>query len=138
MKTEMEHLEWLKDNFENSPYWKNLGITFHSLVKGDVCVKLIVSEKVLNNNNTLHGGAIVSLLDVAISSTLRTIQPDLVTTVSLTTNFINTAKLGTTVYARANIVSSKSRIQYVGSELLDEDGLIIANAVGIFSLIKKK
>lgn len=138
MKTDTDYLEWLKNHFESSPYWKNLGITFHSLVQGDVCVKLVVTEKVLNNNNTLHGGAIVSLLDVAISSTLRSLQPDLVTTVSLTTNFINPVILGKTVYATANVVSSKSRIQYVESEVLDEEGLIIANAVGIFSLLKKK
>ncbi|TQR11831.1 PaaI family thioesterase [Psychrobacillus lasiicapitis] len=138
MKTDTDYLDWLKDHFESSPYWKTLGISFHSLEKGDVCVKLVVTEKVKNINNTLHGGAIVSLLDVAISSTLRSLQPELVTTVSLTTNFINPAKLGKTVYATANVVSSKSRIQYVESEVLDEDGLIIANAVGVFSLIKKK
>ena len=131
-----DYLEWLKDHYESSNYWKNLGITFHSLVKGDSCVKALVSEKVININNTLHGGAIASLMDVAISSTLRSLHPELVTTVSLTTNFINPAKFGKTVYATASIVSSKSRIQYVDSKVIDEDGLIIANGIGVFSLLK--
>ena len=138
MKTETDYLEWLKDHFESSPYWKNLGITFHSLAKGEVCVKMMVTEEVVNINNTLHGGAIVSLLDVAISTTLRSQQPNLVTTVSLTTNFINPAKFGKTIFATANIVDSKNRIQYVESKAFDEDGMIIANAVGVFSLLKEK
>ena len=138
IEIETDYLEWLKDHFEGSNYWRNLGFTFHSLEKGSARVQVVVSEKVLNNNNTLHGGAIASLMDVAISSTLRSIHRELVTTVSLTTNFINPVKLGKTVYATATIVSSKSRIQYVDSTVVDEDGLIIANGVGVFSLLKSK
>lgn len=138
MKTETDYLEWLRDHFESSTYWRNLGFTFHSLEKGNVCVKALVSDSILNVNKTLHGGAILSLMDVAISATLRSMQPDLVTTVSLTTNFMNPAKEGKTVYATADIVSSKSRIQYVSAEVVDEDGLVIADAIGVFSILKAK
>ncbi|WP_158232566.1 PaaI family thioesterase [Sporosarcina sp. P13] len=99
-------------------------------------MKTVVSDKVKNINNTLHGGAIVSLMDVAISSTLRSIHPEPVTTVSLTTNFINPAEFGKTVYASASIVDSKSRIRYVNSRVLDEDGKVIADGMGVFSLLK--
>lgn len=138
MKTEEDYLEWLKDHFESSPYWRNLGFTFHVLEKGNACVKALVSKNILNNNNTLHGGAIVSLMDVAISSTIRSIHSEMVTTVSLTTNFMNPAKEGKMVYATATIADSKSRMQYVNSEVFDEDGLLIANSIGVFSLIKSK
>lgn len=138
LKTETDYLGWLKDHFENSPFWKNLGFKIHSLEKGGGSVKVLVSDKVLNNNHTLHGGVIMSLMDVAVSLTLRSIHPELVTTVSLTTNFMNPAKEGKTVYATASIAESKSRIQYVNSEVVDEDGLMIANGVGVFSLIKEK
>lgn len=138
ISTDTDYLEWLRDRFESSNYWKNLGISFDRLEKGDVRVKLTVDDDVLNNNDTLHGGAIASLIDVAISSTLRSIIPELVTTVSLTTNFINPAAYGKTVYATASVVSSKSRIQYVDAKVVDEDGLLIANGVGVFSKIKKK
>ncbi|MGK7379693.1 PaaI family thioesterase [Planococcus sp. 1R117A] len=136
LKTETDYLEWLKEHFESAPFWKNLGFKIHSIEKGEAKVKVLVADKVLNNNQTLHGGAIMSLMDVAVSVTLRSIHPELVTTVSLTTNFMNPAKEGKTVYASASIADSKSRIQYVNAEVVDEDGIIIANGVGVFSLIK--
>jgi acyl-CoA thioesterase len=136
--TETNYLEWLKKHFEESNYWVNMGITFDYLEKGDVRVKLVVADRVLNINNTLHGGAIASLMDVSISTTLRSIRSDPVTTVSLTTNFINPAKQGKTVYATASITSSKNRIQYVESTVVDEDGVIIANGVGVFSFLKSE
>ncbi|WP_148039025.1 PaaI family thioesterase [Planococcus salinus] len=138
MTTETDYLEWLRDHFESSTYWKNLGFTFHSLEKGAVSVKAVVSDGILNVNKTLHGGAILSLVDVAISATLRSMQPNMVTTVSLTTNFMNPAKEGKTVYATADIVNSKSRIQYVNAKVEDEDGVVIADAIGVFSILKEK
>ena len=136
LKTEPGYLEWLKEYFEDAPFWKNLGFQIHSIEKGKAEVKVLVSDKVLNNNHALHGGAIMSLMDVAVSATLRSIHADPVTTVSLTTNFMNPAKEGKTVYATASIADSKSRIQYVNAEVVDEDGVIIANGVGVFSLLK--
>lgn len=138
VSTETDYLEWLRNRFESSSYWQNLGITFDQLEKGDVRVKLTVLDNVLNFNDSLHGGAIASLMDVAISATLRSVFTESITTVSLTTNFINPAQYGKVVYATASIVCSKSRIQYVDSKVVDEDGLIIANGVGVFSIIKPK
>lgn len=138
MTTEEEYLQGLIEYFERMEYWKSLGVTFDSLQVGRACVKLTVDDKVENANHSLHGGAIASLLDMAMSLTLRSTYRDPITTVSLTTNFISPAAFGKTVYASATIVSSKRRMQYVEAKIEDEDGLIIANGVGIFSLLKRK
>ena len=94
--TGMNYLEWLKRDYEDSNFWIYIGFTFDYLEKGAVRVKLTVSENVLNRNKTLHGGTISSMTDVAISSTIRSIQSVHVTSVSLTTNFINPVEEGKT------------------------------------------
>ena len=122
MTTEADYFEGLISRFKHLNYWGNLGIKFDYLKEGYARVKLIVTDEVINNNSTLHSGAIASLKDVAISSTLRSLHSNPVTTVSLTTNFIAPAELGKTVYATAKIVSSKKRIHYVESTVVDEGG----------------
>ena len=138
MITKDNYFAELKELLENSFYWKNLGITFDCLEEGFARVKLKVDDDVINYNNTLHGGAIASLMDISISSTLRSMRIEQMTTVSLTTNFINPGKRGKTVYATSTVVSSKKRMQYLQSTVVDEDGMIIANGTAVFLLLQNK
>lgn len=129
------YLQWLRNELEDSPFWRHMGIAFERLEPGEVIVQLPVKDELLNSNSTLHGGAIASILDAVIAATIRSRKEVRVATISLTTQFVAPIKEGT-IYATANIVNPDKRIQYVESKVTDVNGNAIATALGTFAILR--
>jgi uncharacterized protein (TIGR00369 family) len=130
------YLEWLKNEFEESPFWQHMGITFDRLKPDDVVIKMPVKKEILNSNGVLHGGAVTTILDSIIGATIRSTGNVRVATVSLTTQFISPVTEGT-LFASAKVMNPGKRIQYVESKVSNEKGEIIGTALGTFALLKK-
>ncbi|WP_085993071.1 PaaI family thioesterase [Oceanobacillus senegalensis] len=130
-----DYLQWLRNEFENSPYWKHMGISFKKLESGKVIIHMPVKNQLMNSNNVIHGGAITSLLDSVIGATIRSSKKVRLATITLTTNFIKPVSEGT-IYATANLLNSGNRIQFVEAKVLNENNEILGTAQGTFYLFK--
>ncbi|WP_264739044.1 PaaI family thioesterase [Cytobacillus firmus] len=133
--TTSSYLQWLKSEFEASPFWGHMGITFERLEPGEVIIKMPVKKELLNSNSVMHGGAIASILDSIIGATIRSTREVRVATISLTTQFVAPFTEGT-LFASATIINPGKRIQYVESKAMNDEGEIIGTALGTFAVLK--
>ncbi|QDI90333.1 PaaI family thioesterase [Salicibibacter halophilus] len=131
-----EYLTWLQKDFEDSPFWKHMGISMDYLTAGEARIKMPVSENQLNCNQYLHGGSITSLLDSIIGVTIRSSQNVKVATIYLNTHFVSPVKDGT-LYATANVVHPGKSIIPVESKVVDDQDRLIAFATSAFTILKK-
>jgi uncharacterized protein (TIGR00369 family) len=131
------YLQWIKGEFNRSPYWQLLGITIEQFEPGNVVLKMPVKDELMNSSQIMHGGAVVSLLDSIIAANIRSSQDVKVATVSFTTNFVAPVRKGM-LYATATITNPGKRIQYAEAKVIDDGGALIATAMGTFATIKQK
>ena len=94
-----------------------------------------------NRIGALHGGIIAMLLDAAMGFTASLYfgegEPEVpLVTVSMTTNFVSIAKIGSTVTATGLVAGGGRAIAQVTGELVDDGGAVIATATGVFRRIK--
>ena len=117
------------------PFVEHLGICM--LEKSSGLVKLILnSNPVLQNSwGSLHGGVIMTLLDVALASASRSLDEKCngAITIELKTNFISVAS--GTVYAVGRAQRAGKSLIFSEGEVTDEKKKIIARATGTFKLI---
>lgn len=98
---------------------------------------LDVEDKHANRNGMLHGGIIAMLLDAAcgFAASMRLGEGEALTplvTVSLTTQFVSGARIGSRVTATGIATGGGRKIAHVRGELRDETGEMIATASGVF------
>ncbi|MEW9677838.1 PaaI family thioesterase [Lentibacillus sp. L22] len=128
------YLQWLKEEFEKSPFWQHMDITFERLEVGDVMIQMPAKTELMNSNGVMHGGAITSILDSVIGVTIRSTKEVRVATISLTTQFVAPVT-GGTLYASAKIINHNKKIQYVESKVSNEKGETIGIALGTFKVL---
>ena len=105
----------------------------------DQCARarLDVTDSHANRNGMLHGGIIAMMLDAACGFTASMRLGDGVAltplvTVSLTTQFVSGARIGSRVTATGYATGGGRKIAHIRGELVDEAGVIIATAQGVF------
>lgn len=101
---------------------------------------LDVGEAHANRIGVLHGGLISTLLDAACGFTasmqlaaVEEMTP--LVTVSLTTNYVSAAKVGSRVTAVGQPSGGGRKIAYVNGAMHDEQGRLIATATGVFKKV---
>src|SRR5262245_47610502 len=82
-----------KDFDINIPFIEHLGVKLIEKVDGRVVVRLEPRPEHLNSWNGVHGGVLMTLLDAALSSAARSLDPACVgaTTVEMKANFLSAA-----------------------------------------------
>lgn len=127
--------EWLKqyllDRYERSSYANFLQIKILDLKEGEIAVSMAVRHELTNLSRILHGGAVGSLLDMAMNlacfSTGRR-----ATVLGFNTNFLSSAKEGKTVRTIATILHSGRSTMVVEGRVVDESGKLLAKGRGTF------
>lgn len=104
---------------------------------------LEVGPQHANRIGALHGGIIAMLLDAACGFTAsmqlgegQAMTP--LVTVSLTTQFVAVARIGSTVTATGYPSGGGRKIAYVHGELRDEEDRLIATASGVFRKVQNR
>lgn len=123
-------------NFDlHIPFVDHLGIQL--LEKGDGRVRIRFEPKPehLNSWKGIHGGVIMTLLDVALGSASRALDPACngATTVELKANFLAGA-LGT-VTAEGRAQRTGRSLIYAEGEVRDDKGVTLAKGSGTFKLL---
>jgi uncharacterized protein (TIGR00369 family) len=111
-----------------------LGFKRESWTEGKGSISLKVEPWHLNASGVIHGGVLVSMLDVACGMTgLFCTQKGNrrhSVTVSLTTNFIGQASSGI-ITATGRMTSGGRKIYFAYAEIHDEKGKLIASGSGV-------
>lgn len=117
-------------------YYDTIGLKVKAAAGGASEVALEISDAVLNIRGVVHGGAISSLLDVAIGQALMTAVPEnhAVSTIDLHVNFLSGAK-GEAIVARGQTVKVNRNFATGSAQAFDAEGKLVAQAVGVFAVL---
>jgi uncharacterized protein (TIGR00369 family) len=125
----------IKERYEESPFWKLLGMKVDSIEENRARIKLKVTRNLLNGNNILHGGVVTTLLDAAMGINLKlTIVDAPYATISLTSQFIKIVKEDETIYGTAEIIQNGRSVACVEASLTNENNELIGMGLGTFKI----
>jgi acyl-CoA thioesterase len=104
---------------------------------GTVKAQLIVSERHLNPNGVVHGGALFTLVDTAMGASLmqRLDEGEICATLQISMNFLRPVVSGDVVECEARVVNKGRRFANVRGELYVQEKLV-GTADGNFAIIQ--
>jgi len=125
-----KRLQFTRDYQKKIPFVAHLKILTESLGDGTARLSLPIETHLTNSLGTVHGGVIMSLLDVALCTAARTLHPDSmgVVTIDLATTFIDGGR-GDRLFADARVLKDTKSMTFVEAEAKNEDGGIVAKAL---------
>lgn len=126
----MNPLEFTRAYQKKIPFVSHLKILTEALGDGTARLSLPIAPHLTNSLGTVHGGVIVSLLDVALCTAARTLHPEStgVVTIDLSTSFIGGGS-GAKLLAEARVLKDGNSMTFVEAEAKNEDGSLVAKAI---------
>ncbi len=135
----MNPLEFTRDYQKKIPFVTLLKIRTETLGRGTAQLSLPIEPQFTNSLGSVHGGVIMSLLDVALCTAARTLHPDSVgvVTIDLSTSFIG-AGSGARLMAEARVLKDARTMSFVEAEARNEDGSLVAKAIATVRVRQKE
>ena len=123
-------LAFTRDYQKRIPFVSHLKILTETLGEGSARLSLPIEPHLTNSIGTVHGGVIMSLLDVALCTAARTLHPDSlgVITIDMSTSFIGGGS-GARLLAEARVLKDGRSMIFVEGEAKNEDGSLVAKAI---------
>ena len=123
-------LAFTRDYQKRIPFVSHLKILSETLGEGTARLSLPIEPHLTNSIGTVHGGVIMSLLDVALCTAARTLHPDSlgVITIDMSTSFIGGGS-GARLLAEARVLKNGRSMIFVDGEAKNEDGSLVAKAI---------
>ena len=117
------------------PFVEHLGIRLLEKGGGRVLIRLDPRPEHLNSWQGVHGGVLMTMLDVALGSASRSLDAACIgaTTVELKANFLGRA-LGS-VFGEGRAQRAGRSLIFSEGELKDEAGVLLAKGAGTFKLV---
>ena len=133
------NVEFAREYQKKIPFLTHLKILTETLGKGTATLSLPVEKHLTNSLGTVHGGVIMSLLDVALCTAARTLHPESVgvITINLSTSFIGGGS-GDRLIAEARVLKDGKSLSFVEAEAKNADGGLVAKAVATVRVLKKE
>ena len=125
-----DQLAFTREYQKKIPFVQHLKIVTEALGQGTARLSLPVETEFTNSLGTVHGGVILSLLDVALCTAARTLHPDStgVITIDLSTSFIGGGS-GERLFADARVLKDGRSMSFVEGEARNADGSLVAKAM---------
>jgi len=123
----------------NVPFVAHLGITLESFENGASELRYTATPDHLNNHGATHGGACMTLLDVAMALAARSVDEPGgggVVTVEMKTTFMQPAH-GPLV-AIGKLLHRTGRMAFAEATVRDTEGRACAHATGTFKYVKSR
>jgi len=110
------------------PFAELMGIKVLTATRDSVTAEMLVREDLCTRPAVLHGGAIMALADTvgAMAAFLNLPEGSATTTIESKTNFIASAKVGTTVLAEATPVHRGKRTMVWQTRITTQENRLIA------------
>ena len=123
-------VEFAREYQKKIPFVAHLRILTETLGEGTARLSVPVEPHLSNSLGTVHGGVIMSLLDVALCTAARTLHPESVgvITINMSTSFIGGGK-GAKLLADARVLKDGRSMSFVEAEAKNEDASLVAKAV---------
>ena len=117
------------------PFVEHLGVRIVEKGEGVVKLRLDPRKELTNSWGSLHGGVLMTLLDVALASAGRSLDENCngALTVEMKVNFI-AAAMGA-VLGEGRAQRAGRSLIFSEGELRSEDGTLLAKATGTFKLL---
>jgi uncharacterized protein (TIGR00369 family) len=138
MATELPSgIELMEQFVAHSPFSKHVGLEARVIEADHVELALPFREEVVTIGDTVHGGAISTLIDMAATAASWTAHeitgPPVGSTVALTVNFLRAAR-GQEVVAAARVVKRGRSLCFVDVDVTDAAGELVAKGVVTYKL----
>ncbi|AVP58116.1 PaaI family thioesterase [Pulveribacter suum] len=118
------------------PFVRELGFTLHHMEGGASELRYAPRAQHLNSFGVVHGGASMTLLDVAMAVAARSLQPDMgVVTIEMKTSFLQPAR-GALV-ARGRLLHRTRTTAFVEGTVHDAEGRVCSHATGTFRYLHR-
>ena len=133
------NVEFARQYQTKIPFVAHLRILTETLGKGVAQLSVPVEPHLTNSLGTVHGGVIMSLLDVALCTAARTLHPESVgvITINMSTSFIDGGK-GAKLLADARVLKDARSMSFVEAEAKNADGSLVAKAVATVRVLHKE
>ena len=122
----------------SSPFVDLIGIRFTELNSGESCCELDASEGLFNTNGILHGGVAYSMADTGMGAALFAglEKGQSCATIEIKIVYLRPVTAGHLV-CRTKLIQQGRRIAVLESEV-ENDGRLVAKALGTFAIIEKR
>lgn len=117
------------------PFVEHLGLRLLEKGEGRARVAFDPGPEHMNSWKAIHGGGVMTLLDVALSSACRGLDQACIgaSTVEMKVSFI--APAHGAVIAQGRAQRAGRSLIFAEGELCDRDGVVLAKATGTFKLV---
>lgn len=124
------NVDFAREYQKKIPFLQHLKIQTDALGQGSARLSLPIEPQMTNSLGTVHGGAIMSLLDVAVCTAARTLHPESVgvITIDMSISFIGGGS-GARLMADARVLKDGRSMSFVEGEATNEDGSLVAKAI---------
>jgi uncharacterized protein (TIGR00369 family) len=119
------------------PFADHCGIEEVGLVPGGTRLRMQVGPQHRNNLGIVHGGALCTMLDVAMGTAGRTHAGAPVMTLDMQVAFLAPGRGGTLI-AEGRVVRGGRSILFCEAEIRDEAGELLAKSSGVFKAAKQE
>jgi acyl-CoA thioesterase len=132
-------VEFTREYQKKIPFIGTLGIRTEALGQGSAGLSVPVEKGLTNSMGTVHGGVIMSLLDVAVCTAARTLHADSqgAITIDMSTSFIGGGS-GAKLLAEARVLKDGRSMTFVEAEARNEDGSLVAKCIATVRVIRKE
>lgn len=130
---QVQEFTQLIEQFESGQYFQLLGFEIDKVEYGEALMRLKRKPDNDNMQNMLHGGAIMSGLDIAMGLASRSLGSDAVSTIQMEVRFVKSLAEGTATFHAQVLHQTNSTAILTGRVLSDKDELL-AYSTGTFKL----
>ena len=118
------------------PFVENLGFVLEKFEDGNSQIAFAPRAEHLNSFGVTHGGACMTLLDVAMAAAARSVQPDMgVVTIEMKTSFMQPAR--GKLIGRGHLMHRTATMAFTEATVFDEEGKPCAHSTGTFKYVPR-
>jgi acyl-CoA thioesterase len=134
----------LKQRGIEIPFPDDISLQFVSMADGRAQVSLIPEQRHTNSWGVVHGGVIMTMLDVVMALAGRSLKTESEggnVTVEMKTTFVRpvqTQQAGAAIVGKGHCYHLSSTMAFCEGELLDDQGRICAKATGTFKYLTRR
>jgi uncharacterized protein (TIGR00369 family) len=118
------------------PFVLSLGIELHEFADGASLLRFAPEPSHLNSFEVVHGGALMTLLDVTLATAARSVAPDNgIVTIEMKTSFMQPAKGPLT--GRGRLIHRTKSLAFTEGTVFNAEGQACVHATGTFRYVRR-
>lgn len=133
----MENFSNLTQEFEESNFFKYLGFECVNVEYGQARIQIQKEPNISNLKDMLHGGVIMTGLDIVMGLTSRSLGVKAASTMQMEVRFVNSVYEGITEFT-GELVHRSNNTAILNGKAIDDNGNLIAYSTATFRLYDKE